>query len=133
VAGTCRCFLVALLALAGAATALGQDPGPAPPPAPAAAAEKPPPLAEDLQAQAQKNAESMSDGLTIFFVMACLAAGAIGMIIAFRVYARVRLDNPVIAAVNDPWVQAKLREQEARAAAGMAEPADPTDRANDLR
>jgi hypothetical protein len=105
-----RLLMVWLTSAALAVPAAGQEPGPppAPPAGPGAPALTAPP---ETAAPAQQQADAISDGLNLLFLIACMAAGVVAVIVAFRVYTHVRLDNPIISAVNDPWVQAKLREQ----------------------
>jgi hypothetical protein len=59
----------------------------------------------------QEVAASQMDLVTLFFVITCLAGGVIAVLVAARVYDRFRVDNPIIAAVNDPWVQAKIAQE----------------------
>jgi hypothetical protein len=56
----------------------------------------------------QAEASGMTDMVNFLFVVCCVAAGVLAVAVAARVYARVRHDDPIIAAVNDPWVQAKI-------------------------
>jgi hypothetical protein len=83
--------------------------GPDAPPAPDARPAKAP-IGEN-QEPAQNSAEATTDLLTFFFIVACLAGGVIAIIVAARVYDRFRVDNPIIAAVNDPWVQNKIAQE----------------------
>ena len=59
----------------------------------------------------QVSAASTTDILTFVFIVASLAAGVIAVLVAARVYDRFRVDNPIIAAVNDPWVQNKIAQE----------------------
>ena len=103
-----RRLLGCFLAVAFVATAApGQNP--APPAGPAAADEKDP-ATQTLGATAQPAPDAMGDLVSFIFVICCLAAGVIAVAVAARVYARVRHDDPIIAAVNDPWVQSKIAQ-----------------------
>ncbi|HET6573740.1 MAG TPA: hypothetical protein VFG68_09080 [Fimbriiglobus sp.] len=131
--GASRRLLGAVLASAAlfgsAATAWGQrgqQPmvlnGPDAPPGPPAKHTPAPPAATDDSAR--ESAAAQMDLLTLFFIIACLAGGVIAVLVAARVYDRFRVDNPIIAAVNDPWVQNKIAQELAAksgAAAGEVE------------
>ena len=115
--------LVASAALLGsAASVVGQEGvqpmvlnGPDGPDAPRA---RPAPPPAETEAD-QVSAASTTDILTFVFIVASLAAGVIAVLVAARVYDRFRVDNPIIAAVNDPWVQNKIaQEMSAQPAAG---------------
>lgn len=102
-----RRLLGALLAVAFvAAAAPGQDPAP---PAEPAAADPKNPMTQIL-APVQTAPDAVGDMVSFLFVICCLAAGVMAVAVAARVYARVRHDDPIIAAVNDPWVQAKIAQ-----------------------
>lgn len=101
-----RRLLGALLAVAFvAAAAPGQDPAP---PAEPATADPKNPMTQILGTPAQPAPDAMGDMVSFLFVICCLAAGVMAVAVAARVYARVRHDDPIIAAINDPWVQAKI-------------------------
>ena len=112
---------VALFGSAGTASAQrGQQPmvinGPDAAPGPQVKQTPAPPAAGD---PAPEGAASAIDLVTLFFVITCLAGGVVAVLVAARVYDRFRVDNPIIAAVNDPWVQAKIaQELAARPGAG---------------
>jgi hypothetical protein len=102
-------MILASVALFGwTASVVGQEGGPLSiqtgPEAPEANPGPPPTANPDA-------AEAAMDLLTFFFVLACLAGGVIAIIAAARVYDRIRVDNPIIAAVNDPWVQNKIAQE----------------------
>jgi hypothetical protein len=123
-----RLLGVLLAAVFVVAAAPGQDPtpparpdaAPAQAPTPSATAEK----SAAVEPPAPSGPEAMNDLVSFIFVICCLAAGVMAVAVAARVYARVRHDDPLIAAVNDPWVLAKIQKELAEGDVELT-PADP--------
>lgn len=124
--------LVASAALLGSAAPAAGQPGGQPtvlngPDGPDAPRARPAPPPVETEAD-RVSAASTTDILTFVFIVACLAAGVIAVLVAARVYDRFRVDNPIIAAVNDPWVQNKIaQEMAAKPAAGGEVELSPAD------
>jgi hypothetical protein len=87
----------------------------APSPAPVVPQEKPP-------AKSVKESPSvLSDFLTLFIFVALVAGIIIALVLAVALFFRLRAaEDPMIAALDDAWVQGRLRELE-------ASPPEPTD------
>jgi hypothetical protein len=63
---------------------------------------------------AQKGAGVLSDLLTVFIIVALIVAVVTGVVLVFGLFFRLRTaEHPVLAALDDAWVQGRLRELEA--------------------
>ena len=63
---------------------------------------------------AQKGAGLLSDVLSLFIVVALIVAVVTGVVLVVGLFFRLRTaEHPVLAALDDAWVQGRLRELEA--------------------
>ncbi len=126
--------MILLLAAAGlvgsAAVARGQESGTSPQPkvesAPPGQDRPPEASADEVNKQADQPAEPLGDAVSVVALMTFSAAGLIGAAVLARLLVKAQTpSDPLLAASNDAWVQARLRELEASGKLGEPLPAEP--------